>query len=224
MSEAPAYAHLLKRLPAQERSARRVAAILDAAAELLRDREPEAVTIRDLAAAAGVPTGTVYQFFDNLDRVLQAVALRFLAAMPAVLDAALEDDAEDDWGRTVDRVVDGFAAMVREHPAIRRLWLSGTLDAATRRAERDSDATLAARLGAQLRRQAGVRRGTAAQWRTLVALIDGLLRHAFTEHPDGDATALREARRAARAYAGAVLGAAPAPRTARTGGRRGHSA
>jgi hypothetical protein len=43
--------------------------------------------------------------------------------------------------------------------------------------------------------------------RALVALIDGLLHHAFTEDPAGDATVLRETRRAARAYAGAVLGA-----------------
>ena len=104
-------------------------------------------------------------------------------------------------------MVDGYATMIREHPAIRRLWLSGTLDAATRRVERETDATIATRLGALLREQAGTRRGSAAQWRTLVALIDGLLRLAFTDDPEGDPVALREARRAARAYAGEVLGA-----------------
>lgn len=205
MSGAPAYAHILKRHPAQARSARRIEALLDAAADLLRDHDPGDITVRDLAAAAGVPTGTLYQFFNDKDAVLQALAVRFLAAMPGVLDGAVAPGRED-WARTVDRVVDAYAAMVREHPAIRRLWLSGTLDAATRRAERETDATIAVRLGALLRAQAGSRRGTPAQWRTLVALIDGLLRHAFTEHPDGDRVALREARRAARAYAGAVLG------------------
>ena len=211
MSGSPAYAHLLKRRPAQARSARRVEALLDAAADLLRDREPEALTVRDLAAGAGVPTGTLYQFFEDKDAVLQALAVRFLAAMPEVLDAALPA-AGGTWADTVGRVVDGYAAMVRRHPAIRRLWLSGALDAATRRAERETDATLAERLGARLREQAGTRRGTAAQWRTLVALIDGLLRHAFSEEPDGDPAALREARRAARAYAGVVLGATSDPR------------
>ena len=57
VSDPAAYAHILKRRPAQARSARRIEALLDAAAELLRDREPEAITVRDLAAAAGVPTG-----------------------------------------------------------------------------------------------------------------------------------------------------------------------
>lgn len=204
MTEPLAYAHLLKRHPVQARSAARVEALLDAAAGLLREQEPDAITVRDLAAAAGVPTGTLYQFFDDKEAVLQALAVRFLAAMPEVLDAALA--AGKDWPGTVGKVVDAYAAMVREHPAIRRLWLSGTLDAATRRIERATDATIAARLGARLREQSGSRRGATQQWQTLVALIDGLLRHAFAEVPDGDPVALREARRAARAYAAAVLG------------------
>lgn len=204
MSAELPYGHLLKRRPSQARSRQRVEALLDAAADLLRDREPDEVTVRDLAAAAGVPTGTLYQFFDDKDVVLQALAARFLAAMPAVLDATLAP-AGHDWSRTVGDVVDAYAAMVRAHPAIRRLWLSGALDAGTQRLERETDATLATRLGAALNAQAETRRGTPAQWRTLAALINGLLAHAFTEDPDGGATALREARRAARAYAGAIL-------------------
>lgn len=205
MNQPLVYAHVLKRQPAQDRSIARVEALLDAAAELLRDREPEAITVRDLAAGAGVPTGTLYQFFEDTDAVLQALAVRYLAAVPAVLDEALRPGGED-WSRTVGRVVDAYAAMIREHPAIRRLWLSGVLDAATRRLEQETDASLAVRLGGVLRAQAGTRRGTPQQWRTLAALINGLLQHAFSEHPAGDPAALREARRAARAYAGTVLG------------------
>ena len=208
MSDTVAYAHVLKRPPAQARSARRIEALLDAAAELLRDREPDEITVRDLAAAARVPTGTLYQFFEDKDAVLQALAVRFLSAMPGVLDVAIASGGSD-WSRTVGQVVDAYAAMLREHPAIRRLWLSGALDAATRRVERDTDAMIASRLGALLREQAGTRRGTPEQWRTLVALADALLVHAFAGDPDGDPIALREARRAARAYAGAVLGVTP---------------
>lgn len=201
---APPYVHLLKQPPAQARSAARVEALLDAAANLLSHREPEAITVRDLAAAAGVPTGTLYQFFDDKDAVLQALAIRFLSQMPGVLDAAL-GSSDDHWARTVDRVVNGYVAMIREHPAIRRLWLSGALDAATRGLELETDAAIADRLGAVLREQAGTGCGSPEQWRTLVALINGLLIHVFTEDPDGDRGAISEARRAARAYAGVVL-------------------
>lgn len=203
MSEPVAYGHLLKHQPAQDRSARRIEALLDAAADLLSERDPEAITVRDLAAAAGIPTGTIYQFFDDKDTVLQALALRFLAAMPGVLDGVASPSG--DWSRTVGRIVDAYAAMIREHPAIRRLWLSGALDAATRGVERETDAAIATRIGALLCAQAQVNRGTPEQWRVLVALIDGLLRLAFTEDPNGDRVALREARRAARAYVATIL-------------------
>ena len=103
--------------------------------------------------------------------------------------------------------------MVREHPAIRRLWLSGALDAATgassapptRRSPSGSRALVAA---------GGGPRPTALQSRTLVALIDGLLRHAFSEHPDGDPQILREACRAARAYVAALEPCGPGSRGA----------
>lgn len=217
MSDALAYAHLLKRVPAQGRSLARVEALLDAGAELLRDREPREVTVRDLAAAAGVPTGTLYQFFADKDAVLQALAVRFVAAMPSVLDEVLTDRGED-WAETVGHIVDGYAAIVREHPAIRQLWLSGSLDAATRRLERETDATIAARVGATLSRQAGSRGGTQAQWEVFAALVNGLLIHAFTDDPQGDEDVLAETRQAARAYAAVVLGrcSAPSPGTADT--------
>ncbi|MBJ7472018.1 MAG: TetR family transcriptional regulator [Solirubrobacteraceae bacterium] len=198
------YAALLKRRPTQARSAQRVEAILDAAAELLRDREPEQIMVRDLASQASVPTGTIYQFFADRDTVLQALALRFLAAMPDVLDSVLDEPT--DWPRMLDAVVDAYATMFRQHPAIRRLWLSGKLDAATRHVERETDARIAVRLGAAVQELAQTSAGEASQWRALVALIDGLLRHAFTDDATGDEQALAEAKRAARAYAGDVLG------------------
>lgn len=204
MTADPPYAHILRRTPSQDRSVQRVEAILDAAADLLHNRDPEQITVRELAHAAGVPTGTVYQFFADKDAVLQALAVRFVAGFPAVLDEATAMPGGT-WNDTIERVVLAYAAAVRAHPAIRRLWLSGTLDAATRQIERETDATIAAALGAALQRQAASLRGTAAQWEVLVALINGLLVHAFTADPDGDEDILREAVRAADAYAGAIL-------------------
>lgn len=213
MSDPSPYAHVLKRQPTQARSTRRIEDLLDAAAELLRTLEPEAITVRALAAGAGVPTGTLYQFFDDKDAVLQALAVRYLSSVPGVLDETL-GATDGDWRRTVDGAVDAYAAMVRSHPAIRRLWLSGALSAATRRVERDTDAALASPLGALLQQQAGSTEGAPAQWRALVALIDGLLRHAFLEDPRGDEAALQEARRAARVYAAAIMQVSAEPRAA----------
>ena len=132
--------------------------------------------------------------------------------MPAVLDT-VEARAGPARPAPVELVVGAYADMVREHLAIAACWLSGALDAATRRVERATDATIAERL-AGLVAAGGGPRPTALQSRTLVALIDGLLRHAFSEHPDGDPQILREACRAARAYVAALEPCGPGSRGA----------
>ncbi|MBT0567322.1 TetR family transcriptional regulator [Williamsia sp. CHRR-6] len=203
------YRALLRRNPVQQRSVRRVEDIVDAAAVLLSDRDPSRLTARDLAATAAVPTATVYQFFDDLDAVCQALAIRFMAAMPAVVEAAVAPRGP--WETVIDDLIDGFAAMVRTHPAIRALWLSGVLGEATRTVERTLDRRIAERIGrtvVQRARDAGwsvADEPALVQWEVLVAIIDALLRRAFTLHPDGDDATLAEAARAARAYAAAVL-------------------
>lgn len=197
------YLKRLKRLPVQERSAGRVEAILDAASDLLAERDPDEVTIRQLAERAGVPTGTIYQFFEDGDAVFQALALRFIAGLPDLVEAPIEQGRT--WEETVDLIVNAYADLARSHPAVRSLWLSGVLDSATRAAEDDADQEIASRIGVALQSQSGFNCGTELQWQVLVALIDGLLHKAFTVDPDGDPGLLMETRRAARSYAEAIL-------------------
>ena len=205
MSEERPYAHLLKRIPTQRRSAARVEAILDACAALLADRDPDEISVRDLAAAAGVPTGTIYQFFEDKNVVMQALAASYIDEMPRVLVA--DDETDDlDWSEIVDLVVDAYASMIREHPALRRLWLTGSLDSSTRGLERKADQAIAAEIHALIRANVDGAAGSVDEWAVLVALIDGLLHYAFAESPVGDERVLAEARRAARAYAGVVIG------------------
>lgn len=68
--EVDAIADLLRHPPAQHRSARRVAAILDVAAQTSRDPE---LTTTTLAARCGMSIGSVYQFFAGLEAVLACV-------------------------------------------------------------------------------------------------------------------------------------------------------
>lgn len=199
----PPYAAVLRQQPQQERSRRRVEQILGAAAELLADHEPEELTVRAITERAGVPTGTLYQFFPDLDAVLQAVALRYLSETPAVLEAALQQPGG--WEALLDHTVDAYVAMVRSAPAIRRLWLGGVLDAATRTVERDADAMLAEALGGELQRRAGSDHGSPHQWRLVVALVNASLVQGFTEDEAGDERTLAAGKAALRAYVRTVL-------------------
>lgn len=207
------YRHLLKREPTQARSRARVEAILDAAAGLLADGDREAVTVRDIAAGAGVPTGTLYQFFEDKPAVLQALAVRYVHRTPDVLGGALARP-DRDWRTVLPAVVDGFAELLRREPAMRVLWLHSSLDAATVSLADAADDQLARDLARHLRQIAqapDAEPETAPGWRVLISVVSSLLRGAFLLDPAGDEATLREARRVATVYAGTLLGLVAQP-------------
>ncbi|WP_354698991.1 hypothetical protein DSM112329_04691 [Paraconexibacter sp. AEG42_29] len=218
------YAHLLKRVPVQARSRARVEAILDAAAELLAEGDIEALTLRAIAAAAGVPTGTIYQFFEDKPALIQAVALRYVAATVDVLDTLLVDDAAP-WDVTLADLIDGYADLIAAAPAMRALWLAGAMSATTAKLAGEADDAIAARLQADLtrrvaagapsvakrRRRTAANGGAASDWRFLVTLISGLLELAFADDLRGDRATLARTRRVAVLYAADLLGVPPPP-------------
>ena len=68
-----------RRRPRQERSRERVERILDATAALLGDDMPaDQITTAAIAEEAGVPIGSVYQYFPNKLAVLAELARRVM--------------------------------------------------------------------------------------------------------------------------------------------------
>jgi AcrR family transcriptional regulator len=63
--------------PKQDRSRRTEQALLDAALALFRDRGVEAVTVADIASAAGVAPATIYRRFGDKEGLLRDVFRRF---------------------------------------------------------------------------------------------------------------------------------------------------
>jgi AcrR family transcriptional regulator len=205
----PAYAPLLKRRPVQARSIARVDAILDAAAALATD-DLEALTMRAVAARAGVPPATIYQFFDDRESLIQALAVRYVVATPETFDSAIRS-AEGDWQRVLDGVIDAFADLLRREPAMRVLWLVGVMDAATGRIAAGADDEIAEALRTRLVALSGRDdHATDADWRFLVTLVGDLLQRAFRHDPDGDRFLLARAKRTATLYVADLLGGPPA--------------
>lgn len=83
----------MRRSPRQARGRQRVAQILDAAEAIFGESGYEAATTNQIAARAGVPIGSLYQFFANKEEILGAVAARYQEAAAAALDAALLPEA-----------------------------------------------------------------------------------------------------------------------------------
>lgn len=99
-----------RRSPVQERSQRRVRAILDAAAELLAEVGYEHVTTSAIANRAGISVGSLYQFFANKEAVMQGLAELYLEELRTRTSMLFPPDAvyaplEVLVGRLVDLLV-----------------------------------------------------------------------------------------------------------------------
>ena len=65
------------RAPQRERGKRRVAALLEAAITLFAEKGYDAVTMTEVAARAGAPIGSLYQFFPSKEALAEALFNRF---------------------------------------------------------------------------------------------------------------------------------------------------
>lgn len=111
-----------RRRPTQERSHKKFDHLLVVARELLLEVGFESFTCEEVAHRAGLPIGTLYQFFQNkyvivceLDRV-DAVAVRM------ELDAFAEAIPSLDWPKFMERLVDHMAEMWAKDPSRRAVW------------------------------------------------------------------------------------------------------
>ncbi|WP_293787569.1 TetR/AcrR family transcriptional regulator [uncultured Aeromicrobium sp.] len=121
-----------RRRPTQERSRVKFDHLLQVSRELLLEVGFESFTCEEVAHRAGLPIGTLYQFFQNkyvivceLDRQ-NAVAVREeLAKLTAELPTL-------DWLRLLNRLVDHMARLWLEDPSRRAVWMAMQSTPATR--------------------------------------------------------------------------------------------
>lgn len=206
-----------RRRPVQQRSQERYERLLDACAGLLDEVGPTALTTKEVAQRAGVPIGTLYQFFSGKENLLGALAERNLARYLDRLGELLAAAAPVGVPEFVDLAVDEFVAMKRSRPGFGQLdfGLVGTVPDELREAllrenpllvddNPDANAAVAQRIGAL---GGGLFSGPGSGPVVRVALecADAVLKLAFRVDPDGDAELIAECRRLLRCY----LSAAP---------------
>ncbi len=137
---------LPRRRPSQERSRRRFDDILRAARALLVEVGFEAFTSEQVALRAGVPIGSLYQFFGNkfaiiceLDRLdtvnVQTELEKFAAEIPSL-----------DWAQLLERLLDHLAGLWRTDPSRRAVWLAMQATPPTRAIAAEHERQLAAQV------------------------------------------------------------------------------
>ncbi|MEU0303253.1 TetR/AcrR family transcriptional regulator [Streptomyces sp. NPDC006175] len=201
----------LRRVPVQQRSADRLARILDAGAALLDETGYEQFSTRAVADRAGVPIGSVYRFFPNKRALVDALAERNLEVYAGRVVARLEAIPEREWREAIDAVLDEYLAMKRSVAGFALVDFGppvpvpGPLDA-------EVNQRVAGRLTELLSGHLGRERDGAASdprlLRTVLVCVqaaDALLQLAFRADPAGDPDLIAETRALLRAYLAGVL-------------------
>lgn len=113
------------RVPVQERSATRMAKVLEAAERMLEDVGPEKTSIPALAEASGVPRAAIYPFFPDKYALFSHLARVHMERLTETL-AASKADRTRTWRTWVDAVVKATADYYNHHPAASVLLLRGS--------------------------------------------------------------------------------------------------
>jgi AcrR family transcriptional regulator len=123
-------------------------ALLDAAAELLDTGGPDAVTLREVGARAGVSRGAPYRHFANKDSLLTAVAAEALDRLADEV-GAVRADPRVPPADTLHRALAALMTIGRRQPHLYRLMFTSpagdsvAVHAATQAGERAQDEFLA---------------------------------------------------------------------------------
>lgn len=119
--------------PVQARGRVRFDAILSAARDLLAEGGVEGFTIDDVAIRAGIPVGSVYQFFPNKFAIVAELDTRDTTALIEDLAASADRfTVGGDWQSETDALIDLVAAHWVDDPTRRAVWLAMRSTAATR--------------------------------------------------------------------------------------------
>ncbi|MCX5113859.1 TetR family transcriptional regulator [Streptomyces sp. NBC_00378] len=195
----------LRCAPVQQRSAERLARILDACAELLDETGYEQLSTRAVAIRAGVPIGSVYRFFSNKRALTDALARRNLDSYAERVTARLAVIPAADWRSAIDAVLDEYLAMKRSVAGFALVDFGAA--APEDDLANDANQRVAGRLGELLSGYLGATSDEDLSRTVLVCVeaADALLQLAFRADPSGDQAIVAETRTMLRAYLARVL-------------------
>lgn len=192
----------LRRTPVQQRSAERLARILDACAELLDETGYEQLSTRAVAIRAGVPIGSVYRFFGNKRAMAAALAGRNLDRYAERITTRLAAAGRVDAYSAIDGVLDEYIAMKRTVPGFALVDFGVPAPPVDEGSGEHPNHLVADRLCGLLATHLGRTADDVLRRKVLVGVeaADALLQLAFRTDPSGDPGLVAETRELLYAY------------------------
>lgn len=111
----------LRRVPQQRRSRERVNSALNALLDLVQSTPLACeITTTDVAERAGLPIGSLYVYFEDLESLVDAAVVRMLDRHDEIVGAVM-DDPPTELDPMVDRLLDAYVTLHRTEPGFRAL-------------------------------------------------------------------------------------------------------
>ena len=115
--------NLCRRSPSQSRGKEKVEAIVNSAKNLIGERGNDAVSMREIAAHAGISPSSIYQYFPDKNAILQAIMQNYftrIQLMIATLTSSVSS-VDNIAGQIADGM-DQFMGLFRNEPALATIW------------------------------------------------------------------------------------------------------
>jgi len=173
--------------PVQQRSAERIALLLDAAASLIDRDGIDGLTTSDVASKADSSVGVVYRYFTDIQALLRALAARNLDKFTDAIYRSMEEQPTD-WLRALDLLIDAYSDLMRNEPGFRALRFGDVIDERFLNAERSNNTVLAEQFTEMLvgRYEFEASEELAFDVEVLVEVGNAMLHRAFLYDPQGD--------------------------------------
>lgn len=181
----------LRRTPQRVSGQRRVTTILDAAESLFAEVGYDAVTTNAIAARAGIPIGSVYQYFADKTAIVTALAERYGADASAHYDGLITTVLANEGAHAIaERLTAPLLEFSTHHPAFVGLVVGAASHPALAAAAGTMEQGMEARFTAVLHAAAPTRSAEAAglagliAWTSAKALLSrGLIAKVSDEYP-----------------------------------------
>lgn len=198
---------LIRNEPVQARSTARLAALLDAAAQVVHEIGYERLTTAMVAERAGASIGTVYRYFPDRIAVLQSLAARNADRMTDRVLAELRSETHRDWDSALTASFGLFVEAFRSEPGFASLRYGDVIDLRPT-TEVPAYSVLADQMFRTLVERFGVSDSAPARaaFEASVIASDAIAAHAFVLDPHGSQAYLELGAKATRALLSEYFG------------------
>jgi len=200
---------LRKKKPAKTRAPgrKRRQQLLDAAYELLCEKEIEDLSFRDIAERAGTPEGSAYHHFANRFDLFAELACRLNDEFIAEHNKPVPAAKRKNWSDLAEYLVDIGARVYSKSPPARQLFIEGKAPLQVKQAERINDRDVGDAMYRSYSRYFDIPDGDEIRsaFYYFIEITDLMFSLSVVEHGEITRGMRKEAKRAGVSYLGTYL-------------------